>query len=157
MQPWAVAGDSAGGYLATMACLRLRDSGEPLPAVQILICPNTDLTLGSASVREEGGWGLDPAFLREAISCWTPDPADPAASPLSAPGLHGLPSAVVITAERDPLRDEGEAYAARLRAAGVEVVARREDGLEHGFIQNLDEAAIAASERIFRDIQHLLP
>ncbi|MFI6817712.1 alpha/beta hydrolase [Nonomuraea sp. NPDC050328] len=156
-KPWAVAGDSAGGYLATMACLRLRDAGEPLPAAQVLICPNTDLTLASASVREQGGWGLDPAFLREAISYWTPDPADPAASPLSTPGLHDLPSAVVITAERDPLRDEGEAYAERLREAGVEVMGRREEGLEHGFIQNLDEAAVAASERIFRDIQRLLP
>ncbi|MEV0589657.1 alpha/beta hydrolase fold domain-containing protein [Nonomuraea sp. NPDC050310] len=68
-----------------------------------------------------------------------------------------LDLAVVITAERDPLRDEGETYAERLREAGVEVMGRREEGLEHGFIQNLDEAAVAASERIFRDIQRLLP
>ena len=74
-RPWAVAGDSAGGYLATLACLRLRDAGESIPAAQILLCPNTDLTLSQPSVEEKGtGYGLDADFLVWAIEQWAPRP-----------------------------------------------------------------------------------
>jgi acetyl esterase len=160
-RPSAVAGDSAGGYLATMACLRLRDAGEPVPALQILICPNTDLTLSRPSVGEKGtGYALDADFLAWAVTQWTPDPADRApASPLLAPDLSGLPDALVVTAEHDALRDEGDAYARRLALAGARVVHRQEPGLVHGFIQNMDlasAAAAAADDRLFDDIAALL-
>ncbi|MET8052157.1 alpha/beta hydrolase [Streptosporangium sp. NPDC005286] len=159
--PVAVAGDSAGGYLATMACLRLRDAGEPLPAVQILICPNTDLTLSQPSVEEKGsGYGRDADFLAWAVTQWTPDPAMRAqASPLLVSDLYGLPDALIVTAEHDALRDEGDAYARRLAQAGVRVVHRQEAGLVHGFIQNMDltsREAAAAQDRLFTDVAALL-
>jgi acetyl esterase len=158
--PVAVAGDSAGGYLATMACLRLRDAGDRLPAAQILVCPNTDLTLARPSIVEKGtGHGLDADFLEWVVAQWTPDPADRApASPLLAADLRGLPDTLIVTAEHDALRDEGDAYAGRLAAAGVRVLHRQEAGLEHGFIQNMDltsPAAAAAHDRLFADIRTL--
>ncbi|WP_336214970.1 alpha/beta hydrolase [Nonomuraea sp. LPB2021202275-12-8] len=160
-RPVAVAGDSAGGYLATMACLRLRDADDPLPDLQILICPNTDLTLTQPSVLDKGtGHALDADFLAWAITCWTPDPADrAAASPLLAPDLHGMPDALIVTAEHDALRDEGDAYARRLARTGAHVVHRREPGLEHGFIQGMDltsPEAAAAHDRLFDDIAALI-
>ncbi|WP_433429866.1 alpha/beta hydrolase [Nonomuraea sp. CA-141351] len=159
--PAAVAGDSAGGYLATMACLRLRDAGDPLPAVQILICPNTDLTLSQPSVVDKGtGHALDADFLSWAIAQWAPDSATRAlASPLLTPDLHGLPDTLIVTAEHDALRDEGDAYARRLAQVGVRVTHRREPGLVHGFIQNMDltsPEAAAAHDRLFRDIASLI-
>ena len=159
----AVAGDSAGAQLATLACLRLRDAGEPLPCAQVLAYPNTDLTLSEPSVREKGtGWGLDAADLAWAAAQWVPDPAARAAggaSPLHAADLAGLPPALVVTAEHDPLRDEGDRYAARLAAAGTPVRHRREPGLVHGFLQGLDlvsPAAAAASDRFFADVRELV-
>ncbi|WP_326823839.1 alpha/beta hydrolase [Streptosporangium sp. NBC_01756] len=161
-RPVAVAGDSAGGYLATMACLRLRDEGGPLPAVQILICPNTDLTLSLPSVTEKGtGYGLDADMVAWFAAQWTPDPERRrAASPLHHPDLSGLPAALVVTAEHDALRDEGDAYARRLADAGVRVTHRCEPGLVHGFIQGMDLTspdAAAAHQRIFADIRGLIP
>ena len=156
--PVAVAGDSAGGYLATMACLRLRDAGDRLPTAQILVCPNTDLTLAQPSVIEKGtGYALDTDFLEWAVAQWTPRPAERApASPLLVDDLSGLPETVIVTAEHDALRDEGDAYARRLAGAGVRVLHRREPGLVHGFIQNMDltsPAAAAAHDRLFADIR----
>ncbi|MCO5996353.1 alpha/beta hydrolase [Actinoallomurus rhizosphaericola] len=160
-KPVAVAGDSAGGHLVTMACLRLRDEGGPLPAVQILVCPNTDLTLSLPSIEEKSAdHGPDADFLAWAIGQWAPDPATrTAASPLFAPDLRGMPDTILVTAEHDTLRDEGDAYAARLAEAGVRTVHRREPGLEHGFIQGMDltsEEAAAAAQRLFADIRALV-
>ena len=157
-RPVAVAGDSAGGFLAAAACLVLRDAGELLPAAQVLACPNTDLTLGSPSMVSEGtGYSLDAAFVGLAARVWTPDPADRAvASPLHAADLAGMPAAVVVTAEHDPLRDEGDAYAARLAAAGVPVRQWREAGLEHGFVQDADPVSLAATDRLFADVRVVL-
>jgi acetyl esterase len=160
--PVAVAGDSAGGYLAAMACLRLRDECGPLPAVQILICPNTDLTLSLPSVTEKGtGYGLDADILSWFVAQWVPDPAGRrSASLLHQPDLSGLPAALVVTAEHDALRDEGDAYARRLAEAGVDVTHRCEPGLVHGFIQGMDltsPEAAAAHERLFADIRGLIP
>lgn len=159
-KPMAVMGDSAGGYLAIMACLRLRDEGDP-PAVQILICPNTDLTLSQPSVIEKGtGYGLDADMLGWFVVQWVPDPAERhAASPLHHPDLSGLPAALVVTAEHDALRDEGAAYARRLADAAVPVTYRCESGLVHGFIQGMDltsPEAAAAHERIFADVRKLI-
>jgi len=136
--PVAVAGDSSGGNLAALACLRLRDEGGPLPAAQILVTPNTDLTLSQPSARDKAtGWGLDADDVAWGAELWVPGPswlADPGVSPLYAADLSGLPPAVVVTAEHDPLRDEGEAYAAKLRAAGVAVTTVRYDGVVHDFM-----------------------
>ncbi|WP_079198382.1 alpha/beta hydrolase [Streptomyces sp. CB03911] len=160
--PTVVMGDSAGGNLAALACLRLRDGGEPLPAAQILLYPNTDLTLSLPSTRSKAeGWGLTTDDVAWGAEQWVPDPslrAAPEVSPLHAVDLGGLPPAVVITAEHDPLRDEGDAYAARLAAADVPVGHRCEAGMVHGFLtlDTLSPAAAAAGERAFADVADLL-
>ena len=157
-----VAGDSAGGNLATLSCLRLRDGGGPLPDLQVLLYPNTDLTLSQPSVRTFGaGWGLSAEEVAWGAANWVPDPgrrADGAVSPLFEPDLAGCPAALIVTAEFDPLRDEGESYARRLAEAGVAVRARREPGMIHGFLtlDTLSPAAAAAGERVFADLVDLL-
>lgn len=162
VRPDAVAGDSAGGFLAAAACLGLRAEGGPLPAIQALICPNTDLALDHPSIAEKGtGYGLDADALAVFVEQFVPDPAERrAASPLHADDLSGLPAALIVTAEHDALRDEGGAYARRLAQAGVPVRHRVEPGLVHGFIQGMDltdPAAAAAHERLFADLRELVP
>jgi acetyl esterase len=160
--PLVLMGDSAGGALAALVCLRLRDQGDPLPAAQVPAYPNTDLTLAQLSVREFGtGWGLEAANLAYGAESWVPDPArraDPGVSPLYAPELAGLPPAVVVTNAYDPLRDEGEAYAGRLAAAGGTVRHRREPGMIHGFLtlDTVSAAAAEAGERVFADLLAVL-
>ena len=158
-----IVGDSAGGTLATLACLRLRDEADDaLPDVQVLLYPNTDLTGSQPSMREKAtGYGLEATGVRFFNSQWVPDPArwnDPGVSPLHVTDLAGMPTAIVIPAEHDPLRDEGEAYARRLQHAGVDVRARREAGLVHGFM-TLDEispACAAAADRAAGDLAEAL-
>ena len=158
----AVGGDSSGGDLAALACLRLREAGDRTPAGQVLLYPNTDLTFSLPSVREKAtGWGLDADDALWFAEQWVPDPArrsDPRVSPLLEPDLTGLPPAVVVTAEHDPLRDEGEAYATRLAEAGVPVRARRERGLVHGFLgfAPVSPAAAEAARRLAADVHALL-
>ena len=158
----AVAGDSSGGNLAALACLRLRDEGGPQPAAQILVTPNTDLTLSQPSAREKAtGWGLDSDDVAWGAELWLPGLAmlaGPEASPLHAADLAGLPPAVVVTAEQDPLRDEGDAYAARLADAGVRVLHRSEAGMIHGFLsmERISPAAAAAGDRLFADVARLM-
>jgi acetyl esterase len=135
----AVGGDSAGGNLAAVVSGLLRDGG-PAIALQLLVYPATDMTLTQPSI-DENGEGL---FLTKDTMLWfrrnyigeDGDHTDPMASPLHAPpeSLRGLPPALVVTAEYDPLRDEGEAYAAALRDAGVDATASRYDGVIHGFV-----------------------
>lgn len=159
----AIVGDSAGGTLATLASLRLRDAGDDaLPAAQMLLYPNTDLTGSQPSMREKAtGYGLEATGVRFFNAQWVPDAArwnDPGVSPLHVTDLSGMPATVVITAEHDPLRDEGEAYARRLQHAGVAVTARREAGLVHGFM-TLDEispACAAAADRAAGDLAQAL-
>lgn len=157
-----VGGDSSGGNLAALVCLRLRGTPGRAPAAQVLVYPNTDLTFSLPSVREKAtGWGLDADDALWFAEQWVPDPrlrADPRVSPLREPDLTGLPPAIVVTAEHDPLRDEGEAYAARLAEAGVPVHARRERGLVHGFLgyAATSPAAAAATDRLTADIRTLL-
>ena len=132
----AVGGDSAGGNLAAVTCLVARDRGGRLPDFQLLVYPVTHLGSDTASRRENGKGYLLTGMMMD----WFEEQylgaggsENPYASPLVASSLAGLPPAHVVTAEFDPLRDEGEAYAARLRAAGVAVEAVRYDGQLHGF------------------------
>jgi acetyl esterase len=151
----AVGGDSAGGNLAAVVSLMARDRAQPKIAFQLLIYPVTDYSYDTASYRENA----DGYLLTKDSMVWfwnhylrsAGDGAQPYASPLRARDLKGLPPAMVVTTEFDPLRDEGEAYAERLRQAGVPVKLKRYDGLIHGFfmmtgffphaLQAVDEAA----------------
>ncbi len=141
-----VAGDSAGGQLATVVARHWPSERPPL-ALQVLVYPVTDLAVfpidpvagaESSMVRNGEGYVLTLDTMEYFVDNYAPDPAiriDPDASPLRAESLAGLPPALVITAEYDPLCDEGEAYAARLADAGVPVVATRYDGATHMFLQ----------------------
>jgi acetyl esterase len=133
----AVAGDSAGGNLAAVAVRRLRDAGGPPVAFQLLLYPVCDCTMAQPSYQENAsGYLLDAEVMAWFIDAYLggSDPADPDASPLFAGDLAGLPPALVVTAEFDPLRDEGEAYARRLAEAGVPTTCTRYDGTIHGFV-----------------------
>jgi acetyl esterase len=138
-----VAGDSAGANLAAVTALRIRDEGGPRLLGQLLIYPVTDYAAagdsaaGTPSMTENAeGYGLGRAGMLWFWNHYLADPADgshPHASPFRARDLSGLPPALVVTAEFDPLRDEGEYYADRLRQAGVPTVMKRWDGMNHGF------------------------
>lgn len=137
-----VAGDSAGGNLAAVAALMARDRGGPPLAQQVLLYPVTDCAFDTPSYLEYA----EGFFLTRSAMKWfweqyvsTPQQAlEPYASPLRCADLSGLPPAVVLTAECDVLRDEGEAYAARLQQAGVPVELRRFPGMIHGFVRRTD-------------------
>ena len=133
----AVAGDSAGGNLAAALALMARDRGGPAIAFQLLVYPVTHHAFDSPSYREYAdGYLLTEEGMRWNWNHYLPDAAagqDPLASPLLAPDLRGLPPALVITAECDPLCHESEAYAQRLADADVPVECRRYDGMLHAF------------------------
>jgi len=154
--PVAVAGDSSGGLLAALAARRV-----PGLVAQLLVCPNADPTLSSPSVTSEADNPfLDPHQLRRWIGWWLPDAAvrSSAAVNLLVADLHGLPPALIVTAEHDPLRDEGEAYAARLADAGVPVRHWREAGLLHDFptARDADPASAAAEDRFLAAAREFL-
>ncbi|MEU9331549.1 alpha/beta hydrolase [Streptomyces sp. NPDC048290] len=136
----AVVGVSAGANLAAALTLLAHRHGDPRPVHQVLVCPVTDAALATPSAhRFADGHFLGRDAMRTFWDQYVPDPArraDPTAAPLrAAPAdLAGLPPALVLTAEADVLRDEGEAYAALLRAAGVPVVSARYHGTVHGFV-----------------------
>jgi acetyl esterase len=150
----AVAGDSAGGNMAAVTALRLRDEGGPALCGQLLLYPVTDYhTPGTPSYRENAeGYGLTRDTMKWFWDHYLSDPAEgahPHASPLRALGSSGLPPALIITAEYDPLRDEGELYAEKLRAGGVPTSLSRYDGVNHGFmfwVGVVDKADAAMSE-----------
>jgi acetyl esterase len=157
----AVAGDSAGGNLAAVAAQQLHADGTPV-AAQFLIYPAVD-SAGEYPSRVENAKGY---FLEQPTMDWFyghyadawEDAADPRLSPLHA-DLTGLAPALVVTAEFDPLRDEGEAYAEKLRAAGVRVEQQRYDGMIHGFfdmgpISPAAQAAIEESCARFGELLH---
>ncbi len=133
----AVGGDSAGGNLAAVVALLARDRGRPPLAFQLLVYPVANHAFDTPSYTDNAeGYVLTRADMEWYWSLYLPDEeagGDVRASPLRAESLAGLPPALVITAEYDPLRDEGEAYAERLRDAGVSVVSRRYPGMVHGF------------------------
>lgn len=138
----AVCGDSAGGNLAAVAALMARDRGGPELRAQALIYPvtNCDFEVESYRANGDGSMELSEDGMRWFWRCYTRSPAEaaePYASPLRADTLIGLPPALVITADYDPLRDEGEAYAARLERSGVPTELVRYDGVIHGFVGQL--------------------
>jgi acetyl esterase len=145
----AIGGDSAGGNLAAAVCILARDAGAATPAMQLLLYPATDAVGGQRS-RElfAEGFLLTGADTDVCESHYLPpgsDLYDPRVSVLRAPELGGLPPAYVATAGFDPLRDEGEAYAMRMREAGVEVVLRRHPSLIHAFANQTAISAGAAA------------
>jgi acetyl esterase len=159
----ALAGDSAGGNLAALVSLLARDEGQPRIAFQLLVYPATDLTGSFTSHVENGeGYLLTSEAIRWFLDHYIPEAErkHPRASPHFAADLSGLPPALIITAEFDPLRDEGEAYGSRLAEAGVPVTVTRYDGMIHGFFgmdtmlaagaQALGQAAAALRDTLYR-------
>lgn len=134
----AVGGDSAGGNLAAVVSQMARDKGSPKIACQLLIYPATDCANETPSQREftKDGYILSKADMEWFYSHYltAKDKTNPYACPGVAKNLAGLPPAFVLTAEIDPLRDEGEAYGEALRKAGVKVKAKRYNGVCHGFV-----------------------
>jgi len=136
----AVAGDSAGGNLAAVTAIMARDRGESFVKYQVLIYPAVNLT-GSPTVSRVEYSGPEYVILTADIMAWfgrqyfskPQDALSPYASPIFA-DLSNLPPALVITAEYDPLRDEGELYAHLLKTRGVRAVAVRYNGVIHGFV-----------------------
>lgn len=152
----AVAGDSAGGNLAAVVCLMAKDKEGPKISYQILFYPVTEHSCDTISYHENA----EGYFLTKDSMVWfwnhylqEESGEHPYASPLRAKDVSGLPSALVVTAEYDPLRDEGEAYAKKLFDAGVGVTLKRYEGLIHGFVwmsgvlpQGLEAIELAAEE-----------
>lgn len=135
----AVAGDSAGGNLSAALALYARDQGGPPLRLQVLIYPATNCAFDTTSYHENAeGFGLMRAAMIHYWNCYLAKPEDsrnPYACPLQAPDLRGLPPALIQTAQYDVLRDDGEAYAARLRRASVPVRCTRYLAMNHGFVQ----------------------
>jgi acetyl esterase/lipase len=133
----AIGGDSAGATLAAVTAHRARDCNGPRLAAQLLLCPVTDLCAATPSRSElADGYFPPAALLRWALDLYCPpqvDRCDPRLSPLRAGDLSGLPAAHIHTAQYDPFRDEGQAYAQALAAAGVTVQAVCHEGLTHHF------------------------
>ena len=138
----AVAGDSAGGNLAAVVAQIARDAGGPPVCFQLLIYPVTDHEFDSVSMNDNAeGYFLSRDAMRWFYSHYLRDPAEganPLVSPIRASDLSGLPPALVITAEFDPLRDQGIAYAVAMSAAGTVVSSTTYDGVFHGFLSMMD-------------------
>jgi acetyl esterase len=154
----AIGGDSMGGNFAAVLAQEMKRCGEPQPALQLLVYPAVD----AASETQSMTTYADAYPLSRAAMDWfmghylgaEADPADPRASPIRTEDLSGLAPALVVTAGFDPLVDQGEAYAKRLRDAGVPVVYRCYDGLAHGF--TAFTGVVPAADVACREIAGLL-
>jgi acetyl esterase len=154
----AIGGDSWGGNLAAVVCQDLKAAGEPQPVLQLLIYPGTDVACESASITTYG----DAFPLSKPMMDWSmghymgprDDPADPRLSPLKALDVSGLAPAIVVTAGFDPLLDQGEAYARKLKAANVPTVYRCYDSLCHAF--TAFTSAVPAADTACREIAGLV-
>lgn len=148
-----VAGDSSGGNLAATVTHALTREGAP-PSFQVLIYPMLDATASSASYDEFAeGYGFSSEKSRWYFDQYLPPSVDrraPEVSPLFDRGIGGVPETLVVTAECDPLRDDGESYAKALRQAGVTVELRRCDGMIHGFFQMT--GALERSRQLHREL-----
>ncbi len=154
----SVAGESAGGNLATVAAMMARDRGGRMPTHQLLVYPVTNYAFNTQSYRTEAkDVPLDRATMRWFWGHYLRTPADgrnPYASPLRAGSLRGMPPATIIIASEDPLRSEGEAYGQRLRADGVQVQVTRYSGVMHEFfgmgavIPKAKQAVAVAGQRL---------
>src|SRR5262249_10802717 len=150
----AVGGASAGGNLATVVSLMACERGGAALVFQLLIYPVTDAALDTPSARAvtSAAYPLNRADMEWFWGHYPPDaahPRDPPASPALARSLAGLPTALVVTAELDPLCDEGERYAEALTRAGVPTTYTRYDGVTHGFVGMegaLDKGRTAVAE-----------
>ena len=151
----AVGGDSAGGNLTAVVAQMARDRHGPPLVFQLLIYPATDFRMNTPSVDENAeGYLLTKQdmiwFMNHYLNS-EEEKLNPLASPFLATDLHGLPPALVITAEYDPLRDEGERYGQRLKEAGVPTTMSRYDGMIHGFFGMdaiLDKSKLAMAESV---------
>jgi acetyl esterase len=156
-EPLAIAGDSAGGNLATVVARRVRGSDLDL-RMQVLLYPPTDAACGTSSYQEFGADGAYGLEREQMLTCWSayaPGLASksPEVSPLRAPDLSGLPPALLVLAECDPLTDEATDYADRLRAAGVDVEVEVWPGMIHGFVRfraAIDDAHAAMDQVALR-------
>ena len=150
----SVAGDSAGGNLATVTCIMARDEDGPKIHSQILIYPTVDATFQFASIERNGkGYLLTKERMTWFVDHYAVDEndkSDPFMSPIYQEDLVGLPPAYVFTAEYDPLHDEGAAYAQKLKDAGVETRYKMYKGMIHGFINmpRLAKACLIAHDDI---------
>jgi len=149
----AIGGENAGGNLAAALSQEMRKEPSLNISFQVLIYPQTDLTCSTLTHQEfEKGYLLEKESIdwyKEQYLGKEGNPEDPRVSPLLAHDFSSLPPALILTAEFDPLRDEGEQYAQKLRAAGVPVKLHRYEGMVHGFLQMagiLDDARLAIQE-----------
>ena len=154
----AVGGDSAGGNLAAVMTLRAAERGHPKLSAQVLVYPVTDTDLQSPSYESNGsGYGLTRETMRWFFEQYAPDARthlDPDLAPLRALTLQGLPPALVVTCEFDPLLSEGEAYARRLQEAGVSTTYIEEPGMIHGYFRWA--AVTERAEKTYQDVaEHL--
>ncbi|AKK27793.1 alpha/beta hydrolase [Mycobacterium sp. EPa45] len=141
----AVVGDSAGGSLAAAVALAARDHRGPRICAQVLLYPGLDRDMGAASITSMPDAPMlrhdDILYMHELADRGAGSPHDPYQIPAYAADLAGLPPAVVVTAECDPIRDWGERYAGRLREAGVQTTITRYPGMYHGFMMRSDTTA----------------
>ena len=157
----AIAGDSSGANFAAAVAAKAHDDGFDRITHQVLFYPSLDLDFDAdryPSMRENAtGYGLETAGLAPFNAFYInsgADPADPLVSPIKRQDLTGLPPALVITAEHDPLRDEGELYGQRLKEAGVDATVSRYEGANHGFVQNF--SWIPEFYRVFEETAEFL-
>ena len=141
----AVVGDSAGGSLAAAVALAARDHAGPQICAQVLLYPGLDRDMGAASVTSMPDAPLlrheDIVYMHQLVDHSGGVPRDPYQVPAYASDLSGLPAAIVVTGECDPIRDWGERYAGRLRDAGVQTTVTRYPGMYHGFLMRSDATA----------------
>ncbi|MFI8302190.1 alpha/beta hydrolase [Streptomyces sp. NPDC085927] len=157
----ALAGDSSGGTFVAAVAAKAHDDGFDRITHQILYYPSLDLDFDVdryASLRENAvGYGLETAGLKPFNAFYIDsgaDPADPLVSPIKRADLTGLPPALVVTGEYDPMRDEGELYGRRLQEAGVEATVSRYEGAGHGFVQHF--SWIPEYHRVFEETRDFL-
>jgi acetyl esterase len=150
-----VAGDSAGGNLATVVALMARDRGDPSLSYQVPIYPVTDYTLTYDSYPENAEWGPSTegmGWFWAQYLARDVDAYNPYAAPMWARSLADLPPATIVTAGFGPLRDEGLAYAERLDADGVETTVRNYERMTHGFMSMLVESDLSRAYEAIDDL-----